>query len=155
MASTRDLVEVPARELRKDDRDGSLMRGRRIVAVRPTSDGRLELAMQWSNGKADRAVVDADRTFRVRRQIIGAGLALRHRGKARTTRGTVEVWDTDHPDSPVTREQARGHQWAMRCEHGTVVGRQTLKLAREDVSDPRLWCVECPQPVRGALPLPL
>lgn len=153
---SRDLVQVTARELREGDRDGSLMRGRRIVGTpQPLPGGRVLLQMEWSNGKREIARPEASRMFRVRRVIAGPGLALRHRAEARTTRGIVEVWDTSHADSPITADQVKGHRWAMRCEHGTAVGRRTLDEATEDVRDPRLWCLSCVEPVRGAMTLPL
>lgn len=156
MASNRELMPVTAVELRDGDRDGSLMPGRRIVgAPRPLGDGRVELTMRWGNGRTDRARVDADRTFRVKRAVVGPGLPIRYRGTAKVTRGLVEVHDTAHPDAAVTAEQARGHRWALRCAHGTVVGRDSLAAAREDVDDPRLWCVECVGAAPGAMLLPL
>lgn len=120
------------------------------MSTRPLPGGRVELVMQWGNGKKDRATPDAGRKVKVERIVE----ALRHRAKARTTGGLVEVWDTSEPDSPITPEQVRGHRWAMRCEHGTVVGRRTQDEAMDDVRDPRLWCVDCVVP-SGQTALPL
>ncbi|MBM3315530.1 hypothetical protein FJY71_06805 [candidate division WOR-3 bacterium] len=157
--TNRDLVEVTARELQPGDRDGSLMRGRKIVSTRELTGGRVELVMEWSNGKRDRATPQADRTFRVSRVVSGTGMALRHRAQARTTGGQVEVWDTSHAESPIPAHLVKGHRWAMRCEHGTAVGRRTEREAMADVRDPRLWCVDCvditPKAGPGSMPLPL
>lgn len=151
-----ELVEVTARELRPRDRDGSLMPGRQIVATRPLPGGRVELLMEWERtGKPDRATPEAHRTFRVMRKVAGVGMPLRHRARARVTGGTVEVWDAEHPESPIAPGQIKGHRWAMRCEHGTTVGRRTEREAREDVVDPRLWCVDCVAPSSGQVALPL
>lgn len=156
MASNRDLMPVAAVELRDGDRDGSLMPGRRIVGTpRPLGDGRVELTMRWGNGRTDKARVDADRTFRVKRAVVGPGLPIRYRGKARTTGAVVEVHDTAHPDATVDAATARGHRWALRCTHGTVVGRASLTAAREDVDDPRLWCTSCVDASPRVLTLPL
>lgn len=141
----RELVEVTYRDLRPGDRGGNLMR-RKVVSTRPLTGGRVELVMEWPNGKPDRATPQANRKVKVERVIE----ALRHRAKARTTGGVVEVWDTSHAESPVIADQVKGHRWAMRCEHGTVVGRRTLDEATDDVRDPRLWCVDCATPA-GAL----
>lgn len=146
----RQLVEVTYRDLRPGDRGGNLMR-RKVVSTRPLPGGRVELVMEWGNGKPDRATPQANRKVKVERIIDG----LRHRAKARVTGGIVEVWDTDHPASEVTADQVRGLRWAMRCEHGTVVGRRVEREAMEDVRDPRLWCVNCVDAGPGALTLPL
>jgi len=154
--ANRDLVEVTACELRDGDRDGSLMKGRRIVGTpRPLPGGRVLIEMQWANGKRDIARPEAHRRFRVVRQVAGAGMACRHRARARTTGGVVEVWDTAHADSPVHDHDVKGFRWAMRCEHGTAVGRRTFDEACEDVRDPRLWCEQCVHAVAGAAQLPL
>lgn len=155
MVSNRDLVPVTAAQLRDGDRDGHLMVGRRVIgSPQVRDDGRVDVLMQWTASKRrERIALDPDRLLKVRRATVGAGLPIRYRGRARTTRRTVEVHDTAHPEAAVSAADAGGLRWALRCEHGTVVGRSTLTLAREDVEDPRLWCVDC---VEGArLPLPL
>ena len=156
MASNRDLIPVTAAQLRDGDRDGQLMTGRRVIGTpQVREDGRVDVLMQWTASKRrERVALDPERTFRVRRATVGPGLPIRYRGKARTTRRTVEVHDTEHPESTVTTAEAHGLRWAMRCEHGTVVGRSTLKAATEDVDDPRLWCVDCVDGARLPLPLP-
>lgn len=136
---SRELVEVDAPDLRIGDRDGHLMQGRRVVDRRELADGRIELTLQWSNGRKDTARLDPTRKLKVKR----ANPALRHRGRAQTTPGQVEVWDTSRADTKVAADEVRGARWAMRCEHGTVVGRPTLAAALEDVADPRLWCLSC------------
>lgn len=156
MTSNRELIEVPAPQLRDGDRDGHLMAGRRLVGQpRELADGRLELSLRWGNGRIDRAVVDPDRRLKVKRVTVGPGLPIRHRLKARTTKGQIDVIDTAHEDSPVTSAEVKGYRWALRCEHGTVVGRNTLAHACEDAADPRLWCLQCVEHVSGALLLPL
>lgn len=153
----REIVEVEAPELRVDDRDGHLGAGRRIVGRRELDDGRVEITMQWSSsGRRDIARVDPGRRFKVSRIVAGPGMALRHRARARTTRGLVELWDTEHPEAQVSTATARGHRWALRCEHGTVVGRRTEREARTDAGDPRLWCTDCVERgPRAQLLLPL
>jgi len=152
--ASRDLVEVTARELRDGDRDGHLMPGRRIVgAPQPISGGRVLITLQRANGRQETARPEAHRLFRVRRAVVGTGLPLRHRSKSRTTGRIVEVYDTHHTETTIYPEQAGGHRWAMRCEHGTIIGRRTLDLAIEDVSDPRLWCTRCVETMPGAKPL--
>jgi hypothetical protein len=143
MTVTRELIEVPAESLTAGDRDGHLGVGRRVLSTRTNRFGQVEVLMAWSNGRKDRATLDPQRKLKVKRSVVGAGKPLRHRGVSKATRAVVEVWDTDNHESRVTREAARGHRWAMRCVHGTVVGRPTLDAALEDVHDPRLWCVEC------------
>lgn len=156
MTGNRDLVEVFAHELRRGDRDGSLGVGRSIVTdPQVLAGGRVEFVMAWSNGRKDTARPSLDRRFRVRRTVVGSGLPLRYRGKATTTRGTVEVVDATHPDAGVTVRDTRGKRWAMRCEHGTVVGRVTQRAAMDDVHDPRLWCLQCVGVKPGELVLPL
>lgn len=157
----RELVEVTYRELRDDDRDGNLMPGRRVVGEpRQLAGGRVEVTLQWGrSGRRETARPPASRRVKVMRVVAGPGMALRDRRVARLTGGTVEVWDTSHADTEVAAEQARGHRWAMRCEHGTVAGRRTYEAAMDDVRDPRLWCVQCvgidPKAGQGAVPLPL
>jgi hypothetical protein len=156
-AGRRELVEVTYRELLPGDRDGHLMRRKVTEKPRQLPGGRVELVMEWPNGKRDRATPLASRKVQVMRVVAGPGMALRDRRKARSTGGVVEVWDTEHVDSPVTPDQVRGHRWAMRCEHGTAVGRRTYDEAIDDVKDPRLWCVDC-VPAKagpGAMMLPL
>jgi hypothetical protein len=143
MTAVRELVEVPAAGLIEGDRNGQLGIGRRVLSTRTNRFGQVEVLMAWSNGRRDKAVLPPERTLKVQRSVVGAGKPLRHKGVSKATRATVEVWDTDHHLSQVTRAAARGHRWAMRCVHGTVVGRPTLAGALEDVHDPRLWCVEC------------
>lgn len=154
----RELVEVTYRDLRPGDRGGNLMR-RKVVSTRPLTGGRVELVMEWPNGKSDRATPPADRKVKVERVVAAAGMPMRYRGKARSTGGEVEVWDTSHAESHVAPQQARGHRWAMLCQHGTVVGRRVLDDAMDDVRDPRLWCVSCaeidPKAGQGAMALPL
>jgi len=145
--SRKDLVPVTDRDLRVGDRDGSLMVGREVIAVGETSDGRVELTVKWSRtGRTEKFPVKAGWSGRVKRPVVGSGLALRRKAKARTTKGVVEVWDTQHPESDIPSSAVRGHRWAMRCEHGTVIGRQTLERATEDALDPRLWCLTCVLP---------
>lgn len=157
MGSNRDLVPVTAAQLRDGDRDGHLMVGRRVVGnPQVLADGRVEVLMQWTaSRRRERVALDPDRTFRVRRATVGPGLPIRYRGKARTTGRTVEVHDTAHPESAVSAAETHGFRWALRCEHGTVVGRSTLSRAREDADDPRLWCVDCVERPGALLPLPL
>lgn len=153
----RELVEVTYRELLPGDRDGHLMKRKVTQRPRQLPGGRVELVMEWSNGKPDRATPLASRRVKVMRVVAGPGMALRDRRKARATGGTVEVWDTEHVDSQVTPDQVRGLRWAMRCEHGTVVGRRTFDEAMDDVKDPRRWCGDCaPASVGpGVMTLPL
>lgn len=144
MTVTRDLIEVPASNLQPGDRDGHLGRGRRIVSTRTNRFGQIEVTMAWSaSRRRDKATLDPTKPVKVARAVVGAGKPLRHRAVSKATRQITEVWDTDNHESVVTREAARGHRWAMRCAHGTVVGRPTLDAALEDVHDPRLWCVDC------------
>lgn len=144
MTVTRDLIEVPAAKLQAGDRDGHLGRGRRIVATRTNRFGQVEVTLAWSHARRrDRATLDPTKPVKVSRAVVGAGLPLRHRAVSKATGEVTEVYDTDHPESAVTREAARGQRWAMRCVHGTVVGRATLDEALTDVHDPRLWCVDC------------
>jgi hypothetical protein len=156
----RDLVRVTYGDLRPGDKGGSLMHGRKVVAVHPVGRDRVELHMAWDNGKPEKPVrVDKHRPCTVSRVIAGPGMPLRHRAEARSTGGIVEVWDTKHEESPITPALVDGHPWAMRCEHGTVVGRRTQDQAMKDVRDPRLWCDGCTQPSAkvgaGAMMLPL
>lgn len=145
----RAIVEVAAAELRDGDRDGNLGIGRRIVGdPRRIGGGRVELVMQWSNGRRDTARPEAHRTYRVKRLIVGPGLACRHR-----TDDGVEVFDTGHRDSPVRDYQAGGHRWALRCAHGTVTGRRTLPLAQADADRSEDWCDTCAAAVPALLPL--
>lgn len=144
MTVTRDLIEVPAAKLQPGDRDGQLGRGRRIVSTRTNRFGQVEVTMAWSaSRRRDRATLDPTKPIRVSRAVVGAGKPLRHRAVSKATGAVTEVWDCDHHESVVSREGARGQRWAMRCQHGTTVGRPTLDEAIADVVDPRLWCVEC------------
>jgi hypothetical protein len=158
-SGNRDLVRVTYGDLQPGDKDGSLMTGRTVIAVHPLGRNKVELHTRFGSRRERPMKVDAARPATVSRIVVGPGLPLRHRAQARTTGGVVEVWDTHHRESVVQPGDVGGHQYAMRCEHGTAVGRRLLKDAVREVSDPRLWCDDCVMPAAkvgaGAMMLPL
>lgn len=152
----RDLVEVTACELQEGDHVGSVMRRRVVAAPQHLPGGRrVRVVMQWDgSGKRETIDIAHDWRGRVLRQVAGTGMARRHRARSRATGGIVEVWDTEHRDSPIHPHAVKGHKWAIRCEHGTTEGRQTLTEAVKDARNPQLWCTSCGAGV-GAQQLPL